>query len=86
MLIVRYTNFTLSHGSVVHSIISSRLCFVKLKLVMLAIQTKNPVEGVESEIAINPRDMIIKSHSVGFFLASSENESTRWIFVKKTQE
>ena len=53
---------------------------------MLAIQTKNPVEGVESEIAINPRDMIIKSHSVGFFLASSENESTRWIFVKKTQE
>ena len=50
---------------------------MKLKLLMLAIETKNSVIGEESKIFINPRDMKIDSQTVGFFFASSENESKR---------
>ena len=53
-----------------------RLCFVKLKLLLLAIEEKTGDE--ESRISINPKDLKIAPNTVGFFIAQSAEEVKRW--------
>ena len=53
-----------------------RLCFVKLKLLLLAIEAKQG-EGGDSKISINPRNNKIVANMVGFFMAQSEEEVKR---------
>ena len=53
-----------------------RLCFVKLKLLLLAIEAKQG-EGGDSKISINPRNNKIVANMVGFFMAQSEDEVKR---------
>merc|ERR1719216_624447 len=59
---------------------ASVLCFSKLKLLMLAIETKSDVakEGsVETKIEINPRGVKIKANTVGFFIANDAEKVRR---------
>ena len=53
-----------------------RLCFVKLKLLLLAIEVKNE-EGNDNKISINPRGTKLPSNTVGFFIAQSADEVKR---------
>ena len=53
-----------------------RLCFVKLKLLLLAIEVKNE-EGNDNKISINPRGTKLPSNTVGFFIAQSAEEVKR---------
>ena len=55
-----------------------RLCFVKLKLLLLAIEVKSD-EGNDSKISINPRGTKLPSNTVGFFIAQSAEEVKRYI-------
>lgn len=54
-----------------------RLCFVKLKLLLLAIEVKSD-EGNDSKISINPRGTKLPSNTVGFFIAQSAEEVKRY--------
>ena len=53
-----------------------RLCFVKLKLLLLAIEEK-PEDGGDPKISINPRRSKLPPNTVGFFIAQSAEEVKR---------
>lgn len=54
-----------------------RLCFTKLKLLLLAIEIKGTEEGADSKISINPRGAKIQANTQGFFIAQSADEVKR---------
>lgn len=54
----------------------ARLCFTKLKLLLLAIEIKGE-EGADSKISINPRGAKILANTQGFFIAQSADEVKR---------
>lgn len=54
-----------------------RLCFTKLKLLLLAIEIKGGEEGTDSKISINPRGAKIQPNTQGFFIAQSADEVKR---------
>lgn len=54
-----------------------RLCFTKLKLLLLAIEIKATEEGADSKISINPRGAKIQANTQGFFIAQSADEVKR---------
>lgn len=56
--------------------IPRRLCFVKLKLLLLAIEVKTD-DGTDNKISINPRGTKLPSNTVGFFIAQSAEEVKR---------
>ena len=58
-----------------------RLCFVKLKLLLLAVEEKTG-EGEESQISINPKDFKIAPNTVGFFIAQSAEEVKRSVCLR----
>jgi len=65
---------------------ASELCFVKLKLLLLAIEVK-PDDGGDSKISINPRGAKIPANTVGFFIAQSAEEVKRaWFYCKACHE
>jgi len=65
---------------------ASELCFVKLKLLLLAIEVK-PDDGADSKISINPRGAKIPANTVGFFIAQSAEEVKRaWFYCKACHE
>ena len=53
-----------------------RLCFTKLKLLLLAIEIKGEGGG-DSKISINPRGAKIVANTQGFFIAQSADEVKR---------
>lgn len=53
-----------------------RLCFTKLKLLLLAIEIKGE-GGSDSKISINPRGAKIAANTQGFFIAQSADEVKR---------
>lgn len=53
-----------------------RLCFTKLKLLLLAIEIKGDA-GSDSKISINPRGAKIAANTQGFFIAQSADEVKR---------
>ena len=55
-----------------------RLCFVKLKLLLLAIEVKTD-DGNDNKISINPRGTKLPSNTVGFFIAQSAEEVKRCV-------
>lgn len=55
-----------------------RLCFVKLKLLLLAIEVKTE-DGNDNKISINPRGTKLPSNTVGFFIAQSAEEVKRYL-------
>lgn len=55
-----------------------RLCFTKLKLLLLAIEIKGDAE-TDSKISINPRGAKIAANTQGFFIAQSADEVKRWV-------
>jgi len=65
---------------------ASELCFVKLKLLLLAIEVKTD-DGSDSKISINPRGTKLPSSTVGFFIAQSAEEVKRaWFYCKACHE
>lgn len=58
-------------------LIFNRLCFTKLKLLLLAIEIKGGEEGNDSKISINPRGAKIQANTQGFFIAQSADEVKR---------
>uniref|UniRef100_A0A646QCD7 BK channel n=1 Tax=Hemiscolopendra marginata TaxID=943146 RepID=A0A646QCD7_9MYRI len=65
---------------------SAELCFVRLKLLLLAIEIKNE-DGSDSKIAINPRAAKIQNNTQGFFIAQSADEVKRaWHYCKACHE
>jgi len=61
---------------------ASEICFVKLKLLLLAIEIR-PDDGSDRKISINPRGLKICSNTVGFFIAQSADEVKRALFFCK---
>ena len=57
---------------------ASELCFVKLKLLLLAIEVKTDGDN-DSKISINPRGTKLPSSTVGFFIAQSAEEVKRCV-------
>ena len=57
-----------------------RLCFVKLKLLLLSIEAKQG-EGGDTKISINPRHNKIAANMVGFFMAQSAEEVKRSVQI-----
>lgn len=57
----------------------ARLCFTKLKLLLLAIEIKGGEEGNDSKISINPRGAKIQANTQGFFIAQSADEVKRLV-------
>merc|ERR1719362_1078375 len=65
---------------------ASELCFVKLKLLLLAIEVKSD-DGNDNKISINPRGTKLPSNTVGFFIAQSAEEVKRaWFYCKACHE
>jgi len=65
---------------------ASELCFVKLKLLLLAVEVR-PDDGGETKISINPRGSKIPANTVGFFIAQSAEEVKRaWYYCKACHE
>lgn len=66
---------------------AAELCFVKLKLLLLAIEVLNE-EGTDSKIAINPKSKIrLTADTQGFFIAQSADEVKRvWYYCKNCHE
>ena len=60
---------------------ASELCFVKLKLLLLAIEVKTD-DGNDNKISINPRGTKLPSSTVGFFIAQSAEEVKRFVLCK----
>lgn len=59
-----------------------RICFVKLKLLLVAIEVKDKEEN-SAKIAINPRQARTSTFTIGYFLAQSAEEVKRF---KKIEE
>lgn len=67
-----------SFDSVVNCVLYfNRLCFTKLKLLLLAIEVKG-IEGQDTKISINPRGAKIQANTQGFFIAQSADEVKRF--------
>merc|ERR1719232_2372756 len=65
---------------------ASELCFVKLKLLLLALEVR-PDDGGDAKISINPRGSKIPANTVGFFIAQSAEEVKRaWYYCKACHE
>lgn len=66
---------------------AAELCFVKLKLLLLAIEVAVD-DGADSKIAINPKKKIkITLNTQGFFIAQSADEVKRaWFYCKNCHE
>merc|ERR1719376_1263963 len=65
---------------------ASELCFVKLKLLLLAVEVR-PDDGGDTKISINPRGSKIPANTVGFFIAQSAEEVKRaWYYCKACHE
>jgi len=65
---------------------ASELCFVKLKLLLLALEVR-PDDGGDAKISINPRGTKIPANTVGFFIAQSAEEVKRaWYYCKACHE
>merc|ERR1719193_3036966 len=65
---------------------ASELCFVKLKLLLLAIEVK-PEDGSDTKISINPRRSKVPANTIGFFIAQSAEEVKRaWFYCKACHE
>jgi len=65
---------------------ASELCFVKLKLLLLALEVR-PDDGGDAKISINPRGAKIPANTVGFFIAQSAEEVKRaWYYCKACHE
>jgi len=65
---------------------AAETCFVKLKLLLLAIELR-PEDGTDRKISINPRGVKISANTVGFFIAQSAEEVKRaWFFCKACHE
>jgi len=65
---------------------ASELCFVKLKLLLLAVEVR-PDDGGDTKISINPRGSKIPANTVGFFIAQSAEEVKRaWHYCKACHE
>lgn len=62
----------------ISNLIFRRLCFTKLKLLLLAIEIKATEEGSDSKISINPRGAKIQANTQGFFIAQSADEVKRF--------
>merc|ERR1719410_2657099 len=61
---------------------AAELCFIKLKLLLLAIEVKSE-EGGEPKICINPHMAKIPANSIGFFITQSAEEAKRaWFYCK----
>lgn len=63
-----------------HLFFYPRLCFTKLKLLLLAIEIKGN-ESSDSKISINPRGAKIVANTQGFFIAQSADEVKRLVLV-----
>ena len=72
---VQFQRNTLSNPKM---IFLSRLCFVKLKLLLLAVEVR-PDDGGDTKISINPRGSKIPANTVGFFIAQSAEEVKRFL-------
>lgn len=59
---------------------ANRLCFTKLKLLLLAIEIKGQ-DGNDSKISINPRGAKIQASTQGFFIAQSADEVKRYLLT-----
>ena len=55
---------------------SYRLCFTKLKLLLLAIEVKND-SGDGKKIAVNPKGTKLQKNTVGFFVAPNAQDVKR---------
>ena len=56
----------------------SRICFTKLKLLLLAIELTNE-DGVGSHLSINPgKQVMVEFGTRGFFIAGSAEEAKRF--------
>ncbi|CAG0884286.1 unnamed protein product [Cyprideis torosa] len=65
---------------------AAELCFVKLKLLLLAIEIKAE-NGQEAKISINPRGVRIQANTQGFFIAQSADEVKRaWFYCKNCHD
>lgn len=62
-----------------YTFVNFRLCFTKLKLLLLAIEIKGGDEGNDSKISINPRGAKIQANTQGFFIAQSADEVKRYV-------
>ena len=58
--------------------LAAELCFVKLKLLLLAVEEAGSGEE-DSQISINPKDFKISPNTVGFFIAQSAEEVKRFV-------
>ena len=56
----------------------SRLCFMKLKLLLLAIEVKPSDAAGDPKICINPHMSKLPPNTVGFFVAQSAEEVKRY--------
>merc|ERR1712223_2384443 len=66
---------------------ASELCFVKLKLLLLAIEVKATDGGSDTKISINPQSSKMPANTVGFFIAQSAEEVKRaWFFCKSCHD
>jgi potassium large conductance calcium-activated channel subfamily M alpha protein 1 len=65
---------------------AAELCFVKLKLLLLALEVR-PDDGGDTKISINPRGSKIPANTVGFFIAGDCMEVKRaWYYCKACHE
>ena len=56
-----------------------RICFVKLKLLLVAIEVKDEEANDDTEISINPRQAKTPGNTIGYFWAQSAEEVKRWV-------
>ena len=68
------------HVDLINFLIEFRLCFTKLKLLLLAIEIKGN-EGVDAKISINPRSAKLQANTQGFFIAQSADEVKRFLSI-----
>merc|ERR1719394_1457831 len=61
---------------------AAEICFVKLKLLLVAIEVKDKEEN-DAKIAINPRQARASTFTIGYFLAQSAGEVKRANFYCK---
>lgn len=66
---------------------AAELCFVKLKLLLLAIEVPSE-DNTDTKIAINPKKKVkIQTNTQGFFIAQSADEVKRaWYYCKNCHE
>ena len=60
--------------------INFRICFVKLKLLLVAIEEKDK-EDNDAKISINPRQATTPGYTIGYFWAQSAEEVKRYLIL-----